>query len=406
GALIAQPDAKGKLASVASKGTALASATSSIRVIYEARETHPMNHFSTKTASHVVDFFYNAFGTVDGYKYIAPTNQTWWVKEAFALLGFLGIFGLLFPVTDLLLQTRLFASLKGEPAEAPLLLTKPRKHISYWLGGILTAWFGAYSLLNLQANGKWYSVQGWNTLFQASEGYIYANIGPIAVWGIYCALFAIAVTVIIWVINRGINVFVYGDDAAAHDEHPFEGFKIRSWQNVLKTIMLAAILVSVFYGVINIIWTWTTVDFRIWTFDLRVFNMERIVSMMKYVPLFFVFYMVSAAMSQNYRVKDLPEWATIAINVFFNVIGITLLFWIQNSYFINTGSLISGSNKLFFIACYPIIPCVAVATVVARRMYTRTGNAWLAGLVNALIMTFLACANTSVSGTVAWFYGA
>ena len=93
-------------------------------------------------------------------------------------------------------------------------------------------------------------------------------------------------------------------------------------------------------------------------------------------------------------------------NVFFNVIGIMLLSWIQNSYFINTGSLISSSNKLFFIACYPIIPCVAVATVVARRMYTRTGNAWLAGLVNALIMTFLACANTSVSGTVAWFYGA
>lgn len=406
GQLIAQPDAKGKLASVATKGAALASATNSIRVIYEARETHPMNHFSTKTAAHVVDFFYNAFGTVEGYKYIAPTNQTWWVKEAFSLLGFLGLFGLLFPVTDILLQTRLFASLKGEVSEAPMLLKKPRKHVSYWLGGILTAWFGAYSLKNLQAGGKWLSVQGLNTLFQSSEGYIYANIGPIAMWGIYCAIFAVAVTAIIWVINRGINVFAYGDDASAHDEHPFEGFKIRSWQNVLKTIVLAVILVSVFYGVINIIWSWTTVDFRIWTFDLRVFNMDRIVSMLKYVPFFLVFYMVSAAMGQNYRVKDLPEWATIAINVFFNVIGIMILFWHQNSYFINTGALIDGSNKLFFIACYPIIPCVAVATVVARRMYTRTGNAWLAGLVNALIMTFLACANTSVSGTVGWFYGA
>ena len=128
---------------------------------------------------------------------------------------------------------------------------------------------------------------------------------------------------------------------------------------------------------------------------------------MKYVPLFFIFYMVSAAFSQNYRVKDLPEWATIAINVFFNVIGIMLLFWIQNSYFINTGAMVSSANSLFFIACYPIIPCVAVATVVARRMYTRTGNAWLAGLVNAMIMTFIACANTSLSGgTVGWFYGA
>lgn len=406
GTLIAQPDGR-KLASVANKGAALASTTNSIRVIYEARETHPMNHFSTKTAAHVIDFFYNAFGTVDGYRYLAPTNQTWWMKEGFSLLGFLGLFGLLFPVLDLLLGTRLFASLKAtEIAEAPLLLKKPRKHVSYWIGGILTAWFGAYSLSNLSAGDKWLSVQGLSSLFKASEGYIYANIGPIAMWGVICAAFGITVTAIIWVINRAINVFRYGEDAGLYDEHPFDGFKIRSWQNVLKTPLMALILVTVFYGVINIIWSWTTVDFRIWTFDLRVFNLDRIVSMMKYVPLFFVFYMVSAAMSQNYRVKDLPEWATIAINVFFNVIGIMILFWHQNSYFINTGALISSANKLFFIACYPIIPCVAVATVVARRMYTRTGNAWLAGLVNALIMTFIACANTSVSGSVAWFYGA
>lgn len=407
GKLIAQPDAKGKLASVATKGQQLASATNSLRVVYEARETHPMNHFSVLTAAHVIDFFYNAFGNVEGYNYKAPTNQTWWMKEGFALLGFLGLFGLLFPVTDMLLKTKAFASLKGEVAEAPLLLKKPRKHVSYWIGGILTAWFGAYSLQNVSAGDRWMARTGFNSLFQGSEGYIYANIGPIAFWGICCAAFAVAVTAVIWIINHCINVFVYGDEAALHDEHLFAGFQIRSWQNVLKTILLAVILVAMFYGVVNFLWAIAVVDFRIWTFDIRVFSFVRIVSFMKYVPLFFIFYMVSAAFSQNYRVKDLPEWATIAINVFFNVIGIMLLFWIQNSYFINTGAMIDSANKLFFIACYPIIPCVAVATVVARRMYTRTGNAWLAGLVNAMIMTFIACANTSLSGgTVGWFYGA
>lgn len=75
GKLIAQPDAKGKLASVATKGQQLASATNSIRVVYEARETHPMNHFSVLTAAHVIDFFYNAFGNVEGYNYKAPTNR-------------------------------------------------------------------------------------------------------------------------------------------------------------------------------------------------------------------------------------------------------------------------------------------------------------------------------------------
>ncbi len=406
GELLAQPDGKKKV-SVAVKGAAFASDTVSIRAIYEARETHPMNHFSTKSAANLVDFFYNVFGTPEGVKYIAPTNQTWWLKEMFSLFGFLGLFGMLFPLTDLLLGTRLFASLKGEPAEAPMLLTKPRKHVSYWLGGILTAWFGAYSLQNINANGNWYSMSGFNGLFATSEGYIWANIGPIAFWGLCCAAFAIAITGIIWLINRVINVFIYNDDYLAYDEHPFDGFKIRSFKNVLKTPLLAVILVGIFYGVVQIIWSATVVDFRIWTFDIKVFNFDRIVSYLKYAAIFFVFYMVSAAFSQNYRVKDLPEWATIAINVVFNVIGILILFAVQNSYFIRTGALIDSANKLFYIACYPIIPCVAIATVVARRMYVRTGNAWLAGIVNALIMTIIACANTSMAGgTVSWFYGA
>ncbi|MBO5866659.1 MAG: alpha/beta fold hydrolase, partial [Clostridia bacterium] len=135
GQLIAQPNGR-KLASVESKGTQMASLAQQIRVVYEAKESHPMNHCSTATAAHVIDFFYNAFGTVEGFNYKAPTNQTWWIKEVFSGIGILGLFGLLLPILDLLLQTKAFASLKGEPAEAPVLLTRPRKHVSYWLGGL------------------------------------------------------------------------------------------------------------------------------------------------------------------------------------------------------------------------------------------------------------------------------
>lgn len=397
---------RGKLVSTQRKGEALASAEQPIRVVYEAHETHPMNHFSTTTAAHVIDFFYNAFGVSPISRYISPVGQTWWLKEAFSLLGFLGLFGLIFPVLDMLLGTRLFASLQakeGEVTAGPVLLTRPRKHVTYWLSGILTTIFGAYSLQHIST---WYSKLGLSGIFKASEGYIYANVAPIAMWGLICALFALAVSAIIWIVNRCINVFVYGDDASAHDEHPFDGFKIRSWQNVLKTPLLAAILVTLFYLVVDVIWKGSVVDFRIWTFDIRVFDTIKIASMLKYVPIFFVYYMVTAALSQNYRVKDLPEWATIAINVFFNIFGMMVMLWYCNSYFINTGALYDNANKLFFIACYPIIPCVAIATVISRRMYTRTGNGWLAGLVNACIMTFIACANTSISGALAWVYGA
>ncbi len=401
---------RGDLVSVQRKGEAIASAENTIRVIYEARETHPMNHFSIQSAAHVIDFFYNAFGVSPVGRYIAATNQTWWLKEAFALFGFLGMFGLLFPVLDLLLGTRLFASLKakeGEVTEGPVLLTRPRKHVTYWLSGILTAIFGAYSLKNMYGKDKWLIYDSLLSMFD-SEKFIYNDtVARFAAWGILCAVFAVVVTAVVWIINHCINAFMYGEDALLHDERPFEGFRIRSWQNVLKTPILAAILLAVFYGVMNLVWLMSCVDFRIWTFDLRVFDLIRVPAMLQYVPFFFIFYMVTSAMSQNYRVKDLPEWATIAINVVFNVIGVMILLWASNDYFIRTGTQIATSS-LFYIAAIPIIPCVAIATVIARRMYTRTGNAWLAGIVNAVIMTFFSCANTSlaIGAQLTWVLGA
>ncbi|MBQ8505326.1 MAG: acetylxylan esterase [Clostridia bacterium] len=395
------------LVSAQRKGEAIASATNKIRVIYEARETHPMNHFSVQSAAHVIDFFYNAFGVSPVGKYIAPSNQTWWIKEAVSIIGFIGIFGLLFPVLDLLLGTKLFASLKGEPAEGPVLLTRPRKHVTYWLSGILTAIFGAISLKNMYGDNSWRIYNDILAIFNDSRFVYNDTVARFAAWGMLCGVFGLIVSAVIWLINRGINAFVHGDEYAAHDESPFEGFKIRSWQNVLKTPLLAAILLAVFYGVINLMWSVFLVDLRFWTFDLRVFDLIRVPAMVQYLPYFFIFYMITSALSQNYRVKDLPEWATIAINVVFNVIGIVILLWSSNSYFIRTGTQIATSS-LFYIAAIPIIPCVGFATVIARRMYVRTGNAWLAGIVNAVIMTFFACANTSlaIGAHVGWVLGA
>jgi hypothetical protein len=61
------------------------------RVIYEVKEIHPLNHFSTESTGYVVDFFYNVFGTPDGAKFYKSTNQVWVLKEIMATLGWDGI---------------------------------------------------------------------------------------------------------------------------------------------------------------------------------------------------------------------------------------------------------------------------------------------------------------------------
>ncbi|HRU59468.1 MAG TPA: hypothetical protein P5064_08095 [Clostridia bacterium] len=405
GALIGQPK-DNKYLSAQTGGAQQASDTVQIRAVYEAKENHPMNHFSRMSAAGIIDFCYNVFGVAEGTTFKAPNNQTWWIKEVFAIFGIAGLFGLLVILVDLLLKTKAFASLaaaEGDIPEAPVLLTKPRKHVFYWLSGILTAWYGYYAWENIVRGKNWYANSFWRTLITDTTSEItgqtytsWANAGTIAYWGICCATFALIITAVIWLINRVINMIVYKDDYLAHEERPFLGFRIRSVGNIFKTLALAAILCFVFFGTIQLLWNVLVVDFRAWTFAFRIFKTDRLLSYLRYVPFFFVFYMTNAALNINYRVKDLPEWATVLINVVFNVGWLIISVWYFNSYFINVGAFTNSTLSMQNIWTYPIIPCVATATIVSRRLYVRTGNAWLAGLVNATIMALVCCAGTSI----------
>jgi hypothetical protein len=53
------------------------------------------------------------FGTPAGYNYIAPSNQVWFIKELFNLLGLIGIFIFIVPFAAILLKTPFFKELQA-----------------------------------------------------------------------------------------------------------------------------------------------------------------------------------------------------------------------------------------------------------------------------------------------------
>ena len=160
------------------------------RVVYEISGVHPQNHCSVEGANAVVNFFYNAFGTPNGYEYISEGNQVWWVKEAFSLIGMIGFFALIFPLVSLLLTTPVFRSLrvaKQQVVEETVVVTdetgaeqtmvcqklvwdganiplqpKPlkgvQKNISYWLAAIGIMLFSGFSIHSIctEYGSKWF----------------------------------------------------------------------------------------------------------------------------------------------------------------------------------------------------------------------------------------------------------
>ena len=63
------------------------------------------------------------------------------------------------------------------------------------------------------------------------------------------------------------------------------------------------------------------------------------------------------------------------------------------------GSILSGplaaAGALFPILVFPFIPILAIAAVIGIKLFDLTGNIYLSGFVNALVITMLTVANTA-----------
>ena len=44
-----------------------------------------------------------------------------------------------------------------------------------------------------------------------------------------------------------------------------------------------------------------------------------------------------------------------------------------------------------------MVPILAIATVISRRMTAKTGNMWLGAFINTLLFTLITCSNTASS---------
>lgn len=384
------------------------------RAIYESDEIHPLNHWSIPSAASVTNFFYTAFGTPNGHNYIAEGKQTWVVKELFSTIGLVGFFGLAIPLVDLLLTVPFFATLKKkENAEGEVGSTLPelkgaRKHVSYWGAAIITTLFSGFSIQWIMGNG-WLSKLP-DLLFTQSTYFPQDTTGNVATWAVVCGLFALLVIGIFWLVNHIINVVKNSKSAdgvvVGLDEHPLQSAKIQGgFGAVVKTVLLAAVVVFAMYLVTFINWAIWKVDFRFWTLDVKVFEWTVMLpTMLRYAIVFFIFYFINSVFNQGYKVKNLPEWATIAINAVFNVLGIVLVMAIQYGTFRSTGVLWQGDMALGYIVLFPIIPVLMIATVYSRRLFERTGNAWLGAVLNALLFTIITVANTAASYPYAGFF--
>ncbi len=197
------------------------------------------------------------------------------------------------------------------------------------------------------------------------------------------------------IVTRIVNKIRHTEEL---NTNPFEAARIGSVSRFLKTLLLAAIVVVSMYVVLFVNWDIFVTDFRLWILQMKVFNYEDMLpTILRYMPIFGVFYVCNAIANQTYRVKNLPEWATVAINAAFTAGGVLLPILIQYITFKSTGVLWEGGMALAYIVLFPVVPILVIAVIISRYTYKKTGSIWLGALINTILFTVITVAGTAAS---------
>ena len=290
----------------------------------------------------------------------------------------------------LLLELPCFRSLKRD--ESLPLAKREVKGVIGWIlylvPAIICTLFSGFSIKKMNSlGGQW---------FPKSNLYPQDTTGWVSMWAVVCGLFALGVLLVFWLINYIVNKARKKPELTVN---PFEcGYMKGGLLDFIKTALLGTIIVVGMYAILYCTWGIFKVDFRIWTLDMKVFDIPKMLpTMLRYTRIFAIFYLINGLTNQSYSAKNLPEWLTIAINAFFNVAGIFLVMMIQYGTFKSTGVLWQSGMALGYIVLFPIVPILIIAAIISRNLYKQTGTVWLGAFINALLFTVMTVANTAAS---------
>lgn len=345
-----------------------------MRVIYNPAIIHPWSHFSKQSTTATINFFSEAFGAPNP---IDANNQVWQWKEAFNLIGLIGFVMFIVNFTILMVFTPFFSGLRAKAPVEPRPFA-PRGKLWFWGTICLGAVFATLVYLPIMLN------VGSHTFAKG----VAAQSSPwgISIWAAACGVFGILTMFLSYVLYGKKNQVSLADN----------GVKI-DLQKLGKTVLLAVIVVSVSYSCVFFADYFFKTDFRIWFLAIKAFDASKIfISLFPYMPLFLVYYVVQsvAANSFNYNTLGKKKWVNTAVIAFVNAFPAILLVAIQYINFFVTGHMMWPNANMHVLWLIGVMVILAVTTVISRKIYRATNNPYLAGIINAVIVTLMSCSNT------------
>lgn len=405
------------------------------RIIYEPSQTHPWNHFSRTTTGYAIEFYNTAFASYQsGIKALDASSQIWMWKEFFELIALIGFVMAIVPIAMLLMQLPFFKEAKTAlpaPGEAQ---TDPGKRFAtlavlllaialpalffeaLWdadttgagltilrYGALLLAIGGIAGVLfarKAQEHQKAYTIGSCVVIcaglllalvtkvpmYQNLAFWTAPSVNSVAYWTIAAALISLLVMGVVFVAMK------------AKEGSTFASYGVCvPVKSALAGFCTALVTVVIVFALLFIVDAIFKTDFRIWTFAFKTFDANILPAVLKYLPTFFVFYLISSAsIFVNTNTASLQGIKGYLLAMALNAGGI--LVWLIRQYgtLFATGVAAHPNAALSGIVLVAMVPTLAIAAIISKALYQRSGNIWTPAFLNAMLMTVMTVANTTV----------
>ena len=397
------------------------------RIIYQPAETHPWNHFSKTSTGHAIEFYYDAFSEYsDMLNDIAPDDQIWIWKEISEFVALIGFIMLILAIADILLALPFFKGAKsGELAVQPsaeggakiasLLITiaaillpaifftplmdegagTPMVNVLVY-AGIIAALGGLYAIigkkivgggLTLAIGGAGLAVVASSSMYADNGVFTAIGINSIAYWTIACAMLSLTIMGAVYCLFKakaGVCRCDYG--------------LVLTPSVVISGICTGLATVIIAYAVLFLVDALLLVDFRIWTFAFKTFDANILPAIFTYLPTFLIFYLINTtAIVINTNTEKLQGWKGYLVAILLNAGGPIIWLAVQYGSLFATGVAVNDGSALSGIMMVAMVPTLAIAAIISRNLYKKTGNIWAPATLNAVLMTTMTVANTMVA---------
>ena len=336
-----------------------------IRGIFNPAITHPWAHFSADCVAYGAKFFDQALNAPSK---LEPTDQIWQVKAAFNALGIVGFFMFVLNFCLVLLELPCFADLQGEGKPLPALEGKAKKR--YLTTNFLSAfmsilfYFIAFIVGYLLWNSKLWN-QGASRI--------------IGLWSVLCGLFTLWMT---HICNKKNPI----DKAQRGSRIPF--VKLLKSAALALTVVFAAFLLVYISD-----WLFLT-DYRLWCFaTIRAFSADHLPMIVLFVPFWLVYYIAMSVSGNCYGYTE--GKLGIGKQMFFVALGPVFMIAAQYCKFFTTGRMfLDPITGIMGIWLFPIAIILPLSAWICHRIYRKTNNPYIGGILMGIIACILTVTNT------------